>query len=151
MGKGKAAGMGAQGQAQRLPGREQLLTCTYLHLTGTLFGIRPISSGQVPDVLVSKVTWRLHTDRPDSHSVMPLQTNGVYCTHCNPCCLPAVVRMMLNGPLFLEFFDKIQVANFEVASDAFSTFKVRRHLAELHRRKGWGAGVVVAIGTESTA
>jgi hypothetical protein len=28
--------------------------------------------------------------------------------------------------VFLKFFDKVVVANFEIASDAFSTFKVRR-------------------------
>lgn len=34
-------------------------------------------------------------------------------------------RMLLEGPLFMNFFEKVEVANFEVASDAFSTFKVR--------------------------
>ena len=39
--------------------------------------------------------------------------------HVMPCC-----RMVLDGPLFKEYFDKVEVSNFEVASDAFSTFKV---------------------------
>jgi hypothetical protein len=34
-------------------------------------------------------------------------------------------RMLLEGELFMNFFEKVDVANFEVASDAFSTFKVR--------------------------
>ena len=33
--------------------------------------------------------------------------------------------MLLEGSLFMNFFEKVEVANFEVASDAFSTFKVR--------------------------
>ena len=33
-------------------------------------------------------------------------------------------RMLLEGSLFMSFFEKVEVANFEVASDAFSTFKV---------------------------
>lgn len=32
--------------------------------------------------------------------------------------------MVLEGPLFELYFDKVEVSNFEVASDAFSTFKV---------------------------
>ena len=32
--------------------------------------------------------------------------------------------MLLEGSLFMSFFEKVEVANFEVASDAFSTFKV---------------------------
>lgn len=35
-----------------------------------------------------------------------------------------VRRKMLEGAVFLKFFDKVVVANFEIASDAFSTFKV---------------------------
>lgn len=31
-----------------------------------------------------------------------------------------------NETLFMEFFEKVEVANFEIASDAFSTFKVRK-------------------------
>lgn len=35
-------------------------------------------------------------------------------------------RLLLeNKPIFMEFFEKVEVANFEIASDAFSTFKVR--------------------------
>eukprot|EP00891_Asterochloris_glomerata_P001698 jgi/Astpho2/1698/fgenesh1_pm.00032_%23_14_t len=43
--------------------------------------------------------------------------------------------MVLDGPLFKEYFDKVEVSNFEVASDAFSTFKdkllqyLRQHAA----------------------
>ena len=33
-------------------------------------------------------------------------------------------RLVLEGPLFGHYFDKVEVSNFEVASDAFSTFKV---------------------------
>ena len=32
-------------------------------------------------------------------------------------------RTILQGPLFPKFFEKIEMTNFEVASDAFSTFK----------------------------
>ncbi len=51
--------------------------------------------------------------------------------------------------MFLRFFDKVEVANFEVASDAFSTFKVReRSNGSRSRaakrwvwgREGWGFG-----------
>jgi hypothetical protein len=31
--------------------------------------------------------------------------------------------MVLEGPLFKEYFKKVEVSNFEVASDAFQTFK----------------------------
>ncbi|EFJ42967.1 hypothetical protein VOLCADRAFT_83428 [Volvox carteri f. nagariensis] len=34
-----------------------------------------------------------------------------------------IARKMLDGPVFLKFFEKVVVANFEIASDAFSTFK----------------------------
>ena len=33
-------------------------------------------------------------------------------------------RLVLEGPLFQHYFEKVEVSNFEVASDAFSTFKV---------------------------
>jgi hypothetical protein len=33
--------------------------------------------------------------------------------------------MVLTGPKFMSFFEKVEVANFEIASDAFTTFKVR--------------------------
>ena len=32
-------------------------------------------------------------------------------------------RMVLEGPLFGQYFEKVQATNFEVASDAFQTFK----------------------------
>ncbi len=32
-------------------------------------------------------------------------------------------RMVLEGPLFAQYFEKVQATNFEVASDAFQTFK----------------------------
>mmetsp|Transcript_19074 Transcript_19074/g.32684 ORF Transcript_19074/g.32684 Transcript_19074/m.32684 type:complete len:370 (-) Transcript_19074:403-1512(-) len=35
----------------------------------------------------------------------------------------AVAKQFLENSMFLEFFDRVEVANFEVASDAFSTFK----------------------------
>lgn len=31
--------------------------------------------------------------------------------------------MVLEGPLFGQYFEKVQATNFEVASDAFQTFK----------------------------
>ena len=31
--------------------------------------------------------------------------------------------MVLDGPLFAQYFEKVQATNFEVASDAFQTFK----------------------------
>ncbi|KXZ56674.1 hypothetical protein GPECTOR_1g607 [Gonium pectorale] len=34
-----------------------------------------------------------------------------------------IARKVLDGPVFLKFFEKVEVANFEIASDAFSTFK----------------------------
>ena len=35
-----------------------------------------------------------------------------------------VFRLVLEGPLFNQYFSLVEVSNFEVASDAFSTFKV---------------------------
>ncbi|PNW70198.1 hypothetical protein CHLRE_17g709950v5 [Chlamydomonas reinhardtii] len=42
-----------------------------------------------------------------------------------------IAKKVLDGPVFLKFFDKVEVANFEIASDAFSTFKdlLTRHKA----------------------
>ena len=42
---------------------------------------------------------------------------------------------MLEGPLFAQFFEKVEVTNFEVASDAFATFKdlLTRHKALVAR------------------
>ncbi|KAG2450688.1 hypothetical protein HYH02_004527 [Chlamydomonas schloesseri] len=42
-----------------------------------------------------------------------------------------IAKKVLEGPIFLKFFDKVEVANFEIASDAFSTFKdlLTRHKA----------------------
>ena len=42
---------------------------------------------------------------------------------------------MLEGPLFAHFFEKVEVTNFEVASDAFATFKdlLTRHKALVAR------------------
>ncbi len=37
----------------------------------------------------------------------------------------SIARLVLEGPLFAEFFHKVEVTNFEVASDAFTTFKVK--------------------------
>lgn len=36
---------------------------------------------------------------------------------------------MLEGPLFEQYFVKVEVSNFEVASDAFSAFKVRSRVS----------------------
>lgn len=38
----------------------------------------------------------------------------------------ALRRIVLESPMFMEFFARVQIANFEIASDAFSTFKVRK-------------------------
>ncbi|KAL6758107.1 Mo25-like protein [Haematococcus lacustris] len=35
----------------------------------------------------------------------------------------ALARQVLESSIFMEFFDKVEVANFEIASDAFATFK----------------------------
>eukprot|EP00879_Flechtneria_rotunda_P011050 GHRR01011546.1.p1 GENE.GHRR01011546.1~~GHRR01011546.1.p1 ORF type:complete len:242 (+),score=4.26 GHRR01011546.1:71-796(+) len=35
-----------------------------------------------------------------------------------------LARMELNGKNFMDFFSRVEVANFEIASDAFSSFKV---------------------------
>ena len=51
-------------------------------------------------------------------------------------------RLVLEGPLFQHYFDKVEVSNFEVASDAFSTFKVCMH-PYLHRSCRDFVGVVV--------
>lgn len=44
-------------------------------------------------------------------------------------------RLVLEGPLFTQFFEKVEVTNFEVASDAFATFKdlLTRHKALVAR------------------
>ena len=44
-------------------------------------------------------------------------------------------RLVLEGPLFGQFFEKVEVTNFEVASDAFATFKdlLTRHKALVAR------------------
>mmetsp|Transcript_25465 Transcript_25465/g.55366 ORF Transcript_25465/g.55366 Transcript_25465/m.55366 type:complete len:363 (+) Transcript_25465:82-1170(+) len=34
-----------------------------------------------------------------------------------------LARMLLDSPVFMRFFQKVEVPNFEIASDAFSTFK----------------------------
>lgn len=34
-----------------------------------------------------------------------------------------LAKLVLEGPLFQHYFEKVEVSNFEVASDAFSTFK----------------------------
>lgn len=39
----------------------------------------------------------------------------------------ALSRLVLEGPLFAHYFEKVEVSNFEVASDAFATFKVSRY------------------------
>ncbi|KAL3134008.1 hypothetical protein ABBQ32_008447 [Trebouxia sp. C0010 RCD-2024] len=35
----------------------------------------------------------------------------------------SLAKLVLEGPLFQHYFEKVEVSNFEVASDAFSTFK----------------------------
>ena len=49
----------------------------------------------------------------------------------------AACRLVLEGPLFGHYFDKVEVSNFEVASDAFSTFKVRYAASPAHIRGQW--------------
>ncbi|KAK9814446.1 hypothetical protein WJX72_006019 [[Myrmecia] bisecta] len=45
-------------------------------------------------------------------------------TMLRDCCRDeSLARMVLEGPLFNQYFEKVEVSNFEVASDAFSTFK----------------------------
>lgn len=43
----------------------------------------------------------------------------------------SIARLVLEGPLFAHYFEKVEVSNFEVASDAFATFKdlLTRHKA----------------------
>ena len=48
--------------------------------------------------------------------LMPCHTARQSRVHC-------VRRMVLEGPLFGQYFQKVQATNFEVASDAFQTFK----------------------------
>lgn len=45
----------------------------------------------------------------------------------------SIAKMVLEGPNFVQFFTYVEVANFEVASDAFTTFKdlLTRHKALL--------------------
>lgn len=38
---------------------------------------------------------------------------------------PSLCRQFLDNAMFLDFFERVEVANFEIASDAFSTFKAR--------------------------
>lgn len=47
----------------------------------------------------------------------------------------AAARMVLDSPIFMKFFEKVEVANFEIASDAFSTFKdlLTRHKAAVSK------------------
>ncbi len=44
---------------------------------------------------------------------------------CLPTCPTRILRIVLDSVYFIDFFDQVEVANFEVASDAFSSFKVR--------------------------
>ena len=56
-----------------------------------------------------KCIWAMHSKR----DLTAYQTIKVQC-YC---------RMVLEGPLFAQYFGKVQATNFEVASDAFQTFK----------------------------
>jgi hypothetical protein len=49
------------------------------------------------------------------------------------CCAAAacVYRAELYSDHFMEFFERVEVANFEIASDAFSSFKVCSHTTSL--------------------
>lgn len=64
---------------------------------------------------------------------MLLPTSGTACAAAASCPQPHqeptgscrhVSRLVLEGPQFYTFFDMVEVANFEIASDAFTTFKV---------------------------
>jgi hypothetical protein len=48
-----------------------------------------------------------------------------------PHLIPAPPRRVLDSPILWDFFDQVEVANFEIASDAFSSFKdlLTRHKA----------------------
>ncbi len=52
-------------------------------------------------------------------------------------------RIVLEGPLFEQYFKKVEVSNFEVASDAFTTFKVHIHCCELTARLPIVKGAVI--------
>ena len=60
-------------------------------------------------MLVHEVYWAMRLHRIFTGD----QTLMMQC-----CC-----RMVLEGPLFAQYFGKVQATNFEVASDAFQTFK----------------------------
>lgn len=55
-----------------------------------------------------------------------LPTNSFVMCLC-PC------RIVLEGPLFEQYFRKVEVSNFEVASDAFTTFKASLYVSPLSR------------------
>ena len=45
---------------------------------------------------------------------------------------------MLEGPLFKQYFKKVEVSNFEVASDAFTTFKASLLVSKGNSPRGIG-------------
>ena len=81
---------------------ESLARCAAVHLRRSLSGARR----------------PLHSARP----AVKMSADGYCLAHTAEA--DAGCRLVLEGPLFGHYFDKVEVSNFEVASDAFSTFKV---------------------------
>lgn len=49
------------------------------------------------------------------------------------CCrYEALAKIMLFSPEFYSFFDYVEVSTFDIASDAFSTFKVTTFIPKNH-------------------
>lgn len=44
----------------------------------------------------------------------------------------ALAKILLYSEEFYHFFKYVEVSTFDIASDAFSTFKVRRGVIDLH-------------------
>ena len=62
------------------------------------------------------------TERSQHREItVQLQCTG---THLIPNGNGLLCRMVLEGPQLPHFFDLIEVANFEIASDAFTSFQV---------------------------
>jgi len=47
----------------------------------------------------------------------------------------ALAKIMIYSDDFYNFFRYVEVSTFDIASDAFSTFKVRRILYDINRNK----------------
>lgn len=60
----------------------------------------------------------------------PTCGSAVWLTFAQPACggegaHVCICRMVLESPRFEDFFQMVEVPNFEIASDAFQTFKVQ--------------------------